>query len=67
MNWETILCAAITAICALIGTYISNRKQTAVVDFRIKELEKKVDKHNNVIERVYKLEQKVEDLEKKAS
>ena len=30
-----------------------------------KNLDAKVEKHNNVIERVYKLEQKVDDLEKK--
>lgn len=31
----------------------------------IKRLEDKQDKHNKVIERTYKLEQKVEDLEKR--
>ena len=67
MEWGTVVAAAVTAMSALIGTYFSNKKQTAVVDYRIKELEKKVDKHNNVIERVYKLEQKVEDQGKKAS
>ena len=31
----------------------------------IKRLETKQDKHNNVIERTFKLEQKLEDLEKR--
>ena len=64
MSWETIIAAAITALCALIGTYMSNRKQTALVSYRIEQLEKKVDKHNQVVERTYKLEQRVDDLDK---
>ena len=40
------------------------RQQTAVVDLKLQTLSDRVEKHNNVIERVFKLEQKVEDLEK---
>jgi hypothetical protein len=71
MEWGTIIAAAITALCALAGTYISNRKSTALVEYRMKQLEIKVDKHNNVIERTYKLEgqmtavqQEITDLKK---
>lgn len=65
MDWSTIIVAAITAGFAFLGVYITNRKQTALVVYRIDQLEQKVDKHNNVIERTFKLEQKVEDLEKR--
>lgn len=42
--------SAIGSLCGvLINTKLSN--------YRIEQLEKKVDKHNNLIERVYKLEQ----------
>ena len=65
MEWLAFAASAVTAICALIGTYFSNRKATALMAYRIEQLEKKVDKHNQVVERTFKLEQKVEDLMKK--
>ena len=40
------------------------QQQIAVVNVTVQTLSDRVDKHNNVIERMYKLEQKVEDLEK---
>ena len=50
----------VVAILALIGTvcgsYFANRKTTALVVYRLEQLEKKVDKHNQVVERTYKLE-----------
>ena len=38
------------------GTYISNHKSNAIWQYRVQQLEEKQDKHNNVIERTYKLE-----------
>ena len=32
--------------------------------YRLEKLEEKVDKHNNVVERMYKLESRLETLEK---
>lgn len=65
---ETIIGALISAGAAIIVCVISqNRqamkieaqldKQTALLDERIKGLSDRVDKHNNVIERTYKLEE----------
>ena len=59
MNWETVLAAIVTAVCALIGTYVSNKKQAALMAYRIEMLEKKVDKHNNLVERMYKCEEAI--------
>ena len=64
MNWETILVSAITAGFAFLGVYMSNRKQAALVAYRLEKLEAKVDKHNNVVERMYKLESRLESLER---
>ena len=50
------LTAFIPAIAAFLGVYIANRKAQAIMEYRLQELEKKVDKHNNVIERTYELE-----------
>ena len=67
---DTIMVAIITGGCALFGTWItcmaSNKKimaelekHEAVQDERINELIKKVDKHNNIVERMYALEAKI--------
>ncbi len=56
MNTE-IICAILALVGSLggslAGVIVSNNKTL----YRIEQLEKKVEKHNNVIERVYKLEQ----------
>lgn len=63
MDWLAFAAAAVTAVFAFFGTYISNRKQTILVAYRIEELEKKVNKHNNIIERLYKVEGQVAELQ----
>ena len=59
---ETVALIANSAI-SLIGIIITALVTNGVTKYRIQQLEVKVDKHNGVIERVYKLEQKVEDIE----
>ena len=63
MNVETIIVALITAGFAFLGVYISNRKQAALVAYRLEKLEEKVDKHNSVVERMYRLEEQVKNLQ----
>jgi len=65
MEWVAFAASAVTALLSFLGVYISNRKQSALIAYRIEQLEKKVDKHNQVVERTFKLEQRVDDLEKK--
>ena len=65
MEWLAFAAAAVTALFSFAGVYVANRKQTALMDYRLKQLESKVDKHNQVIERTFKLEQQVADLEKR--
>jgi len=64
-----ILVAVITAGLAFLGTavgaYYSNQKTTALVVYRLEQLEEKVNKHNNVIERTYMLEKAEEVIEEK--
>ena len=64
MDWVTVLAAVITAGFAFLGVYICNRKQAALVAYRLEKLEAKVDKHNSVVERMYRLESRMELLEK---
>ena len=55
--------ALITAGFAFLGVYMSNRKQAALVAYRLEKLEEKVDKHNSVVERMYRLEEQVKNLQ----
>lgn len=66
MDWLAFAGAAVTAVLSLVGVIVTNLSTRKVVIYRVEQLEKKVDKHNQVIERTYKLEQKVDDLEKAA-
>lgn len=63
MEWIPFASAAVTALLSFAGVYCSNRKQTALMEYRMKELEKKVDKHNQVIERTFKLEGQMAEVQ----
>lgn len=52
-----------TLIGSLAGIIAANR----LTNYRIEQLEKKVDKHNNLIERMYSTEEKVAVLDAKVS
>ena len=63
MDWGAVAAAAITAVLGFLGTYLSNRKQTVLVAYRLEQLEKKVDKHNSLVERMYKAEGQIVELQ----
>ena len=44
-------------IASLVGTFGGIVTSTKLTNYQINELKKRVDKHNNVIERTYKLEE----------
>ena len=56
---ETILVALLSLAGTLAGAYFANRKSSALIAYRLEQLEGKVDKHNQVIERTYALEEAV--------
>jgi len=66
MNWETIIVALIAAAGPLIGTILTIRQQTRLIDYRmgqveerVKGLSTKVDKHNNFDRRLVAIETKL--------
>jgi C4-dicarboxylate-specific signal transduction histidine kinase len=63
MEWLALAGSILTALLSFAGVYVSNRKQTALMEYRLKELEKKVDKHNQVVERTFKLEGQMTELQ----
>ncbi len=74
--WVTIIASLISAGSAIavciINSNAQNKKMLAELDkrdtlqaYRLDQLEKKVDKHNSVIERTYELEKKTELIDEK--
>lgn len=57
IEWGTVIVGALSLIGVIVSNVLANRKTTAVIGYRIEQLEKKQDKHNSVIERVYRLEE----------
>lgn len=62
---EGIIVGILSLIGTLAGTYFANRKSSALIAYRLELLEKKVDKHNSVVERTFKLEEQTAVLEEK--
>lgn len=54
---ETIISACISAGTALIVCIIQQNRTVSLIEYKIEELRKNVEKHNTLIERTYKLEQ----------
>ena len=58
-----LISAGISAIATGIGVYVSISNRIAVIETKIDTLNARVEKHNNIVERTYILETKVEHLE----
>ncbi len=44
------------ALCSLLGTALGTFSGINIINYRLKQLEKKVEKHNNLVEREYNIE-----------
>lgn len=62
---ETIIVALIGFGGAVIGSALGVIASAKLTNYRLEQLEKKVNLHNNVIERVYNLERKHAVLEQR--
>lgn len=66
MTWiADIIIAVLAMLGTLGGAYFANRRSSALIAYRLEQLEKKVDKHNQVVERTYALEEKTGLLEER--
>lgn len=74
---STILASIITGAVAIIVCMINNHFQSikqakahndniVLISYRLEQLEQKVDKHNNLVERTYDLERRASVLEEKS-
>ena len=53
---EAIIVAMLSLVGTLIGSFGGILAANKLTNYRIKKLEEKVEKHNQVVERVYRLE-----------
>ena len=59
----TIVVALISFVGTLLGTFAGVITGSKLTEYRIKQLETKVEKHNQIVERTYKLEGQVLELQ----
>lgn len=64
---EAIITAVVSGLCvaipSIIATISANKRSNDLVIYRINELDQKVHEHNNLIDRMYKIENRVTLLE----
>lgn len=60
---ETVLVAVLSMAGTLIGSIAGIMTANKLTNYRIEQLEKKVEKHNSVIERTFKLEGRMTECE----
>ena len=62
---DTIIIALISLLGTLGGTLGGILATSKLTNYRLEQLEKKVDKHNNLIERMFKAEENISILDEK--
>ena len=63
MEWTTLAVAGMSLVGTLAGTFGGILVANKLTTYRIEQLEKKVAAHNNVVERTYKLEGRMQEAE----
>lgn len=72
----TIIASLISSLAAIVVCMVNNHFQSkkaekahndniVLISYRLEQLESKVDKHNNLIERTYELERRADVMEEK--
>lgn len=60
---SAIIVALISGVGTLLGSLFGVIASSKLTQYRLKELEKKVDKHNSVVERTFILEGEVKEIQ----
>ena len=60
---ENVIVAVLALVGTLCGSWLSHRKSTVLIAYRLEQLEQKVEKHNRLVERTYDLEKEMEVVE----
>lgn len=64
---ERIIVALIGVLGTFTGSFFTNRKSMALIMYRLEQLEEKVNKHNNLIDRIYKAETNIEVIQEEVN
>lgn len=62
---STAVATVIVGVLSLIGTMAGSFGGMKLMSYRIEQLEKKVEKHNSVVERTFVLEEKQKESERR--
>lgn len=54
-----LISGAVSLLVCVVNNYFTRKQTEALIIYRIDQLEKAVSKHNNLIDRMYKVEQDV--------
>lgn len=66
MEWlATIIVGGLSCIGTIVGAYTANKKHTALIAYRLEQLEQKVQAHNNLVDRMYAVERRADVLAEK--
>ena len=69
MDWTVIVGALISGSVSLVVCIITqtaqNKVTRALLEYRLTELEKKVDRHNNLVDRMYHAEENIAVIQEK--
>lgn len=60
---ETIISAILSLVGTLAGTFGGILVSAKLITYRIEQLEKKVEKHNSVVERTFVIEGQIKELQ----
>ena len=56
---DALISAGAAIIVCVISNYYQNKKTTALMEYKIDQLTKKVELHNNAITRLYEIERRL--------
>ncbi len=62
-TWVAALSALGSGLLSLIGVYLANRKSSALISYRLEQLEHKVDAHNDLVTRMTAVESRLDAVD----
>nr|MBR4280919.1 hypothetical protein [Clostridia bacterium] len=60
---DSVLVALISGVCTLLGSLGGVMATSSLTSYRIKRLEDEVSKHNRLVERTFRLEGRMDEVE----
>ena len=64
---KAFISAAAAIIVCILTNYFQNKKTSALMEYKLDQLIKKVELHNNAVERLYKVERRLDVIDEKVS